>query len=445
MKIRSLQFEGVGVFSDVVLKFPAGGREDRAEIHIFTGENGTGKTTILMALAGVFDSFDTFQSDAPRRLNNNLRKRFWLVDNDGNVAKSAYRAFFEKSVNGVEIFGDPQRPLLTAYRPEGDIENYAELLNLSMNPDVPLSFGVFAYSGYRHIDANEFVAVGTPSTLNPLAESLDFVKRRNQSNGLTISNWIANTISKSAVERERDPEKSRKFASAVSSLENALSQITGWKVEFSLNTEPFNVLLKLNGKDLDFDVLPDGLRSLISWIGDLLMRVDSLKWKDDLPAFEKKLILLLDEIEVHLHPAWQRKVLPVVQKLFKNSQIFVSTHSPFVVNSVDGAWVYRLKVEDGKAHVDPPIPSEDGNSYRYILREIFDIKEDFGVGAQKQLKDFSDLRDQILRGKNGAAEQYKAELKQLAQDLASQSVELNTIVQFELRQLSKNIGEEISI
>ena len=66
------------------------------------------------------------------------------------------------------------------------------------------------------------------------------------------------------------------------------------------------------------------------------------------PIIEKNLILFLDEIEVHLHPAWQRKVLPVVQKLFKNSQIFISTHSPFVVNSVDDAWVYKLEVEEWK-------------------------------------------------------------------------------------------------
>ena len=193
------------------------------------------------------------------------------------------------------------------------------------------------------------VTIGRSEKTNPLLGSLDFIKDRNNSNGLTINNWIADSISKSAVEKTRDPEKSEKFASAVKSLESAIAEITGWKVEFDLRTDPFDLRLKLNNQDLDFDVLPDGLRSLISWIGDLLMRVDSLKWNDDLPAFEKNLILFLDEIEVHLHPAWQRKVLPVVQKLFKNSQIFISTHSPFVVNSVDGAWVYKLKVKNGKA------------------------------------------------------------------------------------------------
>ena len=79
-----------------------------------------------------------------------------------------------------------------------------------------------------------------------------------------------------------------------------------------------------------------------------------MNWEDDLPIFEREFDFLLDEIEVHLHPEWQRKVLPVVQKLFKNSQIFVSTHSPFVVNSVDDAWVYKLKLEKGKAKVAEP-------------------------------------------------------------------------------------------
>ncbi|MBK7937436.1 MAG: ATP-binding protein [Lewinellaceae bacterium] len=52
------------------------------------------------------------------------------------------------------------------------------------------------------------------------------------------------------------------------------------------------------------------------------------KWENDTPVFERNFILFLDEIEVHLHPAWQRKILPAVQKLFPNAQIFISTHSP---------------------------------------------------------------------------------------------------------------------
>ena len=163
-----------------------------------------------------------------------------------------------------------------------------------------------------------------------------------------------------------------------------------------------------------------------------------------LPIFEREIILFLDEIEVHLHPAWQRKVLPVVQKLFKNSQIFVSTHSPFVVNSIDDAWVYKLELEDGKAKVAEILKSEDAWSYSYVLSEIFDIKEEFGIGVQKDLSKFKELRNKILESKNGS-QKTKKELLNLAKSLAVQSEELQTIVQFELRQLSKRTGENFTI
>ena len=80
-----------------------------------------------------------------------------------------------------------------------------------------------------------------------------------------------------------------------------------------------------------------------------------------------------------------------------------------------------------------------------MLEEIFGVKEDFGVGVQKQLDNFSKLRDKILASENGSVDEDKRELKKLALELASQSAELNTIVQLELRQLSKLTKEEISI
>ena len=463
MKIRKLRLKNIGVFDDEEIEFQPGPKSDKAEIHILTGENGTGKSTILMALAGAFHDLGKYNQS----FSNALRKRFRYFEHHGEIPSDddfsdidnddddeisfsdINRAAYKSSVllvldnNIVSICASPLINGLDTHTPDEKINHYRQLTSSSGRPDTLLEFGVFAYSGYRYIEAREIITAGSSEKTNPLLGSLDFVKQRNQSNGLTINNWIADSILKSAYEKERDPKKSEAFASAVKSLESAIAEITGWKVKFDLRTDPFDLRLKVNDEDLDFDVLPDGLRSLISWIGDLLMRVDSLKWNDDLPAFEKNLILLLDEIEVHLHPAWQRKVLPVVQKLFKNSQIFLSTHSPFVVNSVDGALVYKLKVENGKAHAEKPILSEDGYSYSYVLEEIFGVKEDFGVSVQKRLDEFSKLRDKILE--NGSVEEDKRHLKELAQDLASQSDELNTIVQFELRQLSKIIKEEISL
>ncbi len=447
MRIRKLQLKNIGVFDLEEIEFKPSKSNDKAEIHILTGANGSGKSTILIALAGAFDHF---QFDTPQHPSNNLHKRFRYFDYfDGEKSSANCKSGFTVSFDDkerVEVVGDPRTNYAHTYKTIEKVKAYRNIIISSAKPTVALDYAVFAYSGYRHIESNEIVSIGTSSNTNPFLDSLEFVKHKNQSNGLTINNWIADSISKSAVEKERNPEKSKKFASAVKSLESTIAEITGWKVEFDLRTDPFDLRLKLNNQDLDFDVLPDGLRSLISWIGDLLMRVDSLKWNDELPAFEKNLILFLDEIEVHLHPEWQRKVLPVVQKLFKNSQIFLSTHSPFVVNSVDGAWVYKLGLENGKAKLESVIESRTTESYETVLRKIFGIGEQFGQETQNQLDKFYEQKDAILSGQSVNEKAFLKLAKKLAdKSVRDENVLLKNIIIFELKQLNKITGKTYEI
>jgi predicted ATP-binding protein involved in virulence len=171
--------------------------------------------------------------------------------------------------------------------------------------------------------------------------------------------------------------------------------------------------------------------------------MDRVKWENDAPVFERNFILFLDEIEVHLHPAWQRKILPAVQKLFPNAQIFISTHSPFVVGSVDGAWIHKFVKPNGDSQLaGPPILSEDAKSFRYWLDEVFDIKKEFGEGAQRQLDRFYELRNRLLV--NGTAKE-REEFVRIATDLSNQSREMESIISLELRQLNKRIQEPLEI
>ena len=73
MKIRKLHLKNVGVFDDETIEFQPCPTKDKAEIHILTGQNGSGKTTILMALASVFDYYDP--SNLELNSLNSLSKR----------------------------------------------------------------------------------------------------------------------------------------------------------------------------------------------------------------------------------------------------------------------------------------------------------------------------------------------------------------------------------
>ncbi len=165
------------------------------------------------------------------------------------------------------------------------------------------------------------------------------------------------------------------------------------------------------------------------------MRMDRVKWVNDTPVFERNFILFLDEIEVHMHPKWQRKILPAVQGLFPNAQIFISTHSPFVIGSVDGAWIHKLVKPNGDSVPDgEPVLSEDGNSVHYILEEFFGVKEQFGEGVEQELRKFYALRDEVFKGSNGT---HTDELLETARSIGVQSTELWQIMEMEIRQLNR--------
>ncbi len=139
---------------------------------------------------------------------------------------------------------------------------------------------------------------------------------------------------------------------------------------------------------------------------------------------------------MHLHPAWQRKILPIVQKLFVNAQIFVSTHSPFVVGSIDDAWVYKLKYDSVAKHttVDPPTLSQDGKSFVHILKEIFDVQEQFGLAVEKSLDKFYKQRT-LVQNKLSPEDLEKWIL--FGEGLKGQSEELDMIIEMEIRQVKR--------
>jgi predicted ATP-binding protein involved in virulence len=417
MRITKLHLKNIGVFADEVIEFKEKTNPDKAEIHILTGENGTGKSTILYALAAIC---------------NNLKIAF-LPAYDSLIRKR-FRFKNKKSTFTIELNHQEIITFLYDSITKSDILTKYSIFQQHYTKH-NFEFVFFAYSGNRNLRSAKLDTI-QEITENPFENSLDFEKSINPS---LLINWIANTITKEALALAKgDKEKAEKHRRSLSRIEQAVSNITNQKIEFELEDEPLDVILKVEDKKLEFDVLPDGLKSIISWIADLLMRMDRIKWATDEDILDRNFILFLDEIEVHLHPAWQRKILPEVQKLFKNAQIFISTHSPFVVGSVEDAWVYKLKMENGNSKVVEVVESNEGLSYKAILREIFGVDSSFSVEVEQDLAMFRELRNKIIRGESVDLQVFK----DLILELSSKGVEVEGVVRRELRQLEKITNQE---
>ncbi|MFA5019367.1 MAG: AAA family ATPase, partial [Methylobacter sp.] len=196
----------------------------------------------------------------------------------------------------------------------------------------------------------------------------------------------------------------------------------------------------VNGDTIHFDSLPDGLKSIISWVADLSLRLEAIPWQEQCDVFSQPIILLLDEVDIHLHPKWQRRILPAIQTLLPNAQIFVSTHSPFVVGSVEDAWVYRLP-EPGQGNgIIEGVQSGAGKSYRLILNEVFGIDDEFDVETEALFDEFYRLRDLFMKDQQG-----RKVLLETAGKLAARGEEAALIVSRELRQIARVTGQELSL
>ncbi|MEA5258924.1 AAA family ATPase [Arcicella aquatica] len=387
-RIESLEINKIGAFEHLKMDFPKKTDPEKAEIHILTGENGTGKTTILEALAEIAKyKIDTSEQTG---LINKL-------DLNSVISVITHPKKYSTNLELDDIVQNRSSKNMIGK----DIQT-------KMNERLGVDFALFAYSGYRRINQSKMISIdkGRFSFPDALNDALNF---DNSINTDKLTQWIGTAIAQEALSiLKGDSQRASKYRNYVKIIEEIIEEITNEQVSFDLNADTMHLNIIINKQKLALTSLPDGLKSLISWIGDLVMRMSQIGWAFDIPIFERNFILFLDEIEVHLHPAWQRKILPVVQELFKNAQIFISTHSPFVVGSVDGAWVHKLKKVGAYAVLDgEPVLTEDAESYDTILEEVFGIKERFGKDIEILLKEFREITKEILKGNEARLERWQ--------------------------------------
>lgn len=384
IRIDSLELQQFGPFQKQKIEFRNCGDDNHAELHIFTGQNGTGKSSLLYALTGILN-----QAEIQSRIHSGEKNDELIVITYSNNEK--------------QVIGRAQNGTLSLLKHSNEIND--EINAQSSNYQVhPSRFAFFAYTGKRTITHHDIHKSGLRIE-SPINRAAQF---NNPDRSLEFSKWIYEKDNeRNRAFRLGDKKRYEKADAALSRINNALKSIMDEEVSFEIDGDPVEVKLKFSNRSLRFDTLPDGVKSILSWVGDLLMRLDRINWQDDLPIGKRRIILFLDEIDIHLHPFWQKRVIRTIQKLFTNAQIFVSTHSPFVVGSIEYGLIYKLKQEKNGVVIRKPKIAKLGFSIDEILQDIFDIDYMFDIETSEKIDELNKEIKALDAGERGNFEKIK--------------------------------------
>lgn len=142
------------------------------------------------------------------------------------------------------------------------------------------------------------------------------------------------------IARENNPEKAKQINSWFDKVESDLRNLFEDNQLFlKYNPEEQAFYIHQDGKEpFRFDNLSSGYSSILSVYADLLMKVELR----DVPSNKMAGFVLIDEIDAHLHVSIQRKIFSFFDKAFPRIQFIITTHSPFVIQSVNDSVIYDL-------------------------------------------------------------------------------------------------------
>ena len=141
--------------------------------------------------------------------------------------------------------------------------------------------------------------------------------------------------------------------------------------DFAVRRNPLRMEVMKNGKRLTVNQLSDGEKCLIALVGDLARRMAIANPVRNDPL-QGDGIVLIDEIDLHLHPRWQRMIVTKLMAVFSNCQFIISTHSPHILTHVQHENLFFLKQTDEGIIAEKPNESYGKNVDR-ILEDLMGL------------------------------------------------------------------------
>ncbi|WP_019519320.1 AAA family ATPase [Faucicola boevrei] len=445
MKVKQLQLQNYGRFDDLTMEFAPNG-ETKGNVTIIVGNNGAGKSQILQALAtgfswfvgGIKNKSDGFEIDKKFIKNgfNDTCVNMYVDFNKFNyknplpfddVDKKETKWRFMTVKDGRNSFFKNQKHELDKV-----IENYRENLTDDINLSLPL---IIYYPVERSVIGNSQADI-----LSSDFEQFDAYFACTDGFGIDFYDFFKWFKQKEDLENEKQRYSSQQLSKLLEIFEKnkghqildgiidniqnieigdrllnevreAIERFTDFKnIRIERQGTPKMVVEK-DGEKLDVNQLSQGEKSLLALVGDIARRLAILNPSLDNPL-QGEGVVLIDEVDLHLHPKWQQNLIDKLTKTFPNVQFILTTHSPHIVSDNPDVLVYAL--DDGQLHKFGNVYGEDVNT---LLNDVFDVSR-FTPEIDKK---FNDIRRAISHQELDNAESL---INHLAQEVSPNHTEL---------------------
>ncbi len=367
---------------------------------MLTGRNGSGKTSVLRAIWEVMvrmtgsglpaEQWRAWIEADKRRIDEALD------EHERNKAQDTLREhekYLNELVGSVELMAD----------------NNGEFARILNGREI-----LIAYYDAQHSAAFE---QPTAPKITEVGFSKDVSKKRSE----TFLEFLLNLKVQGALFRDEGKnEEATRIGAWFEQFDQTLQHIFNDK-QAKLEFDPKGYVFTIadSSKRSPMTALADGYASLLDIVADIILKMQT---PDQLTAaYDKPGIVLIDEVETHLHLELQRLVLPILTTLFPKIQFIVTTHSPFVLSSVGNAVAFDLETRQ-------PLDNADEYPYESLTEGYFGVQD-----APAAITDKLRRVRELVRGGELTTEQ-KAELKELVSDL--ESMQGNKELLLELEQIS---------
>lgn len=414
MWLKNVRVENIKCFEDIELIFTQNSiTTSNAKPHhwiTLLGENGTGKSTALQAIGLLLAGPEAAKELLPRPTGwvrdpakpGKLTAHIGQDDTDEGHYGSENRTWRNFSyayfVTGDERVRIPLRGRKRLKEEEYTepvlIEETSNLMSwLRINAFASGNKGWFAagYGSFRRLTRTSQILI--PS-LETLTRASNFATQFNEDSPLSsFERWMVYLEFRQA--KDDKDEQARKMREVG---ERAVTSLLPKDVKIAEVTKDGLINFEVNGQIVPTISLSDGFRSVIALGGDLIWRLLQA-FPDMSDPTQASGVVLIDELDIHLHPVWQRKIAVWLRSVFPNLQFIVATHSPFVaIGAGSDALTLRFQMdnETGAVLVER---IEDISVYdveQVLKSPAFDLVSIYSPETQEKIEKYHQLRFRYL-------------------------------------------------